>query len=788
MKCVCCKNDYLNFQDLMTHYNKKNEELKTHEYFCCGRIFTNKKHFTIHLKKHFPCNQSDNNLTLRNENEEMHISSHSFEDINIESVALHQTLSSNIDMQSIYIKHLVKFLCIPSSTRELCFKFGAESLQMFRKLLTFLFEKHEIEISLLNSDLDSFFTSLGSNEKKLSEHKFFKCLKNLNCLIPFREVLIDKNFTNLAPNLRYEKKTILLIDIKNLLSKIFNNESFSKLFFEYFFSVQTDEEKIVNLIQCSCWKQKISSLSIDTRTVFIPLIVYCDDFEVLNPLGVHAGAYAICAMYLKLGVLPPEFNSKLDFIWPLQFSFSNDNKDFGNDKMFCEVIKSLNCLFTEGIEIKFPSNLLIKFIVVKIIGDNKGVHELFNFVANFSKAHFFCRFCKSSNDQVKIFCEEQKHLLRTENNYKADVEKMDFKTTGIKQNSIFNELKNFHVIVNSCIDPMHDILEGVALVDLSLIIKNFIDSKFFTLNFLNQRIQNFYYGPNALNKPDNITKENLCNNTLKFTAAQSLNFIQNFNLLVGPEVPSKKNNVHWNLYLMLRKITLIAFKFNLNHHEPEYFSKLVQEHHRLKLTIFGRLKYKDHLLTHYEAVMKYSGPLTQFSNLRFEGKHNLFKKSLNASSNHKNLLYTLGVKSQIQLSNLLLNFNFDSENCQQKVLKKKENFVIPCMEILSDSDILLEHVVKFGKKLEANCIFEFYDLMSDRHQLGKIVAIFERDGKILIVYNLLTSVKICETLDCYTFQGESNDYSLCDLNDICLSRLSYIYSTPEYFYVNLSTE
>ena len=98
----------------------------------------------------------------------------------------------------------------------------------------------------------------------------------------------------------------------------------------------------------------------------------------------------------------------------------------------------------------------------------------------------------------------------------------------------------------------------------------------------------------------------------------------------------------------------------------------------------------------YELIMKNSGPLNQFSNMRFEGKHDLYKKALHATHNHKNLLHTLGVKSQFQFSHFLLNFNFNDACHYQKIniSNKPINANIP---FIIQSDVILESVVVLGK-------------------------------------------------------------------------------------------
>ena len=82
----------------------------------------------------------------------------------------------------------------------------------------------------------------------------------------------------------------------------------------------------------------------------------------------------------------------------------------------------------------------------------------------------------------------------------AEVYKVSF---GISRDSILNELQEFHVTSGMPPDIMHDIFEGVAVVELHCMLKALIqESRLFGLPQLNNRIKKFPYGiPDRNNKP-----------------------------------------------------------------------------------------------------------------------------------------------------------------------------------------------------------------------------------------------------------------------------------------------
>lgn len=80
-----------------------------------------------------------------------------------------------------------------------------------------------------------------------------------------------------------------------------------------------------------------------------------------------------------------------------------------------------------------------------------------------------------------------------------------------------------------------------------------------------------------------------------------------------------------------------------------YLKHLIFEHHKLFKAIFPEhnLIPKHHHMIHYPSCIRRIGPLIHIWCMRFEGKHNFFKKSV---KNLKNIAKTLVKKHQSQLA------------------------------------------------------------------------------------------------------------------------------------------
>lgn len=177
------------------------------------------------------------------------------------------------------------------------------------------------------------------------------------------------------------------------------------------------------------------------------------------------------------------------------------------------LVEILNSLFQEGITVSHTKIRKIKFITCHILGDNLGMNSLFGFTESFV-ANYYCRICRSNKLEMGSQQTKNIEFMRNPVNYLEDVVIQNVSITGVKEDSVWNNIINFHVTKNIYVDIMHDILEGVCHYDLSNIILNcIIDRKLFTLSDLNTFIRTFNYGPLNRNKKNyDITLEMLKKN------------------------------------------------------------------------------------------------------------------------------------------------------------------------------------------------------------------------------------------------------------------------------------
>lgn len=407
-------------------------------------------------------------------------------------------------------------------------------------------------------------------------------------------------------------------------------------------------EFIDNIFQGNFWK----SVKPKDGYILLPITIYFDDFEINNPLGSRRGKNKLGAIYCSLLELPKEYSSMLENIFLVQLHNYNDHKHVGNKRIFNHTINEIKELVCNGITINIEGEeKKILFVLCYVLGDNLGLNTILGFIQNF-KQSYCCRICLATSDDLKTLTTENKKKLRTIKNYTKHSAVKNF---GIKEKCIFNVIPNYHVIKNFTLDPMHDILEGICRSDMSKILNNLINKhKFFTLEILNDRLENLNCTTHDTNVTPTFQKNFFKNKDIILTASEMRHFMFNFGVCVGDLVPF--NNLSWKLYLLLRKITNIATAETITMELIKYFETITTEYLELYLQVFDcDLKFKHHNLLHYGRAMREYGPMKHMSSIRFEGKHKQIKQNTKVVTSRKNPSYTFALKHQLQVCDRFLN-------------------------------------------------------------------------------------------------------------------------------------
>lgn len=636
---------------------------------------------------------------------------------------------------------------------------------------------HQVQFILENSK--HFFNHYST------EHFRFKFYQEESFFIPpesfeIGEEAVHDNRNPQKVDIKIKKVYGAHVPLQKTLETFFSIPGIFEQMHEYYKELSTEKNVLSNFVQGDLWSKNYCTQNED-ELVF-PLVVYFDEFQTGNPLGSHALEQKFGGFYASLPCLPPHLVAKLENVFLLSIFYSKHLQQFGNEKVFSKAIEDLNFVSKEGIKITVNGkDLQVYFHCVMVLGDNLGVNTICGFSKGFNAAHY-CRFCTAPFKTCQEMLIENKKLMRTVDSYETDLLKNDFKATGIVEKCIFNKMNKFNIMENMSVDIAHDCDEGVAVYTIGGILEHLIKAKIISLDKLNNRIETFPYSDlEKSNKPrplffsaDNTGRSKL---KIKQSASEMLCLVRYLGLMIGDLIPP--NNMHWKLYILLRKLIGILTSPRLTRGEIVNLREIIQKHNALYIHLFGSLKPKMHFLLHYPTIMLLNGPVIHYSTLMFERKNKALKEMSLCTTSNINLPHTIAVRHQLQQCyNKEFCQNFKSDLILGPV--KNVNEVLQTKRLITDipeNTIVtsLKYIEIIGKHFSEGTVL-VTKIAEDNPMFGIIKNIFMWNT------NIFFQIKEFDTLyfDHYyhSYQVKSNE-SNCDI----ISNVNLIPKLPPCLYI-----
>jgi hypothetical protein len=395
---------------------------------------------------------------------------------------------------------------------------------------------------------------------------------------------------------------------------------------------------------------------VNSDDLIVELIIFSDAFGLCNALSAKSSKYKLNGFYYVIGNFNPKLRATIDTIQLISLCYDRYIKNFGWNKFAEHMVNELKKLESTGFDVQ---NKHIQVKLVSIAGDNLGSHALGGFTENFSKVNFFCRFCYMTQDELK---KKNLHLCprRSPDNYIADVQakkETDTNFKGVKFDSKFNELASFHVCdpgLPPCIG--HDLFHGSFSKDLQLIVNKLVELNIFTIGFLNALLRKFV---KMYRNYNSFPKLSTTNKKLKGSMSEINKLIT-----VLPYIMLHATEEHENLrelILTMVRITQIVTAPSLSTDQVVILREEIDEYFNLRLVVFpdATLLPKHHQMKHYPELICLLGPLSKFSTLPFEHKHQVFKNMILHSRNFINAPKTLAERHQLHQA-LLRNDRFQA--------------------------------------------------------------------------------------------------------------------------------
>lgn len=384
----------------------------------------------------------------------------------------------------------------------------------------------------------------------------------------------------------------------------------------------------------------------------LEIILYMDSFNVAQPLGAAKSKYKIAAIYYTLGNIPRPQRFKLENMQLALLCLESNIKKFGIENILKKLVDDLIKIEIEGIDIKFNSSEIrnIKGSLVFIIADNLGSHQIGGFTENFSTSKYFCRTCKINLDD---FSESHRNRAEIRNNesYIFDGNNIDGETFGIKHISIFNNL-NYFKICQPGLPPCiaHDLYEGIIAKDLNMYIQYFVSQNWFSFYTLNRRFKQIQ---KKLKLSTTFPLLNSKSKKLTGGAVQNYTFLTIFPLIISylsksSEIINYENRV-WKQVTRLLEICQIVSSYSIHFNQLSQLDYLIQEYLDERKYLFPNQNFlrKHHFIQHYSYYIRQFGPLMGYATLRFESKHQFFKRYIQATKNFINVTLSLSVHHQM---------------------------------------------------------------------------------------------------------------------------------------------
>lgn len=489
----------------------------------------------------------------------------------------------------------------------------------------------------------------------------------------------------------------------------------------------------------------------DQKVVLIRL--YGDDFEPANALGSHKSIYKVGCIYWQFENLPVTMRSNTENIFLALCYHTQDIKTFGWAAVLAPLLQELLSVETDGVDLVVNGQMSnYKVVLSCITGDNLFLNGLFGFVESFTAGHP-CRHCDIHRGKFGVTSVEELSSVRTVASYNHAVANVDVQQSGIKFACVFNELRYFHAVTNYVQDIMHDILEGVCSYDIVLICSKFVGDGLFSIDVLNSRLQCLNYGyHDQCNKPPVVSSFD--NEMLSMDAAQIWCLARYLSVAVGQFIDM--NNEVWQLFLQLRQIMDIIFAPIILSQEIKELRFLISEYLQLRSVLFPlqSIKNKHHHMIHYPRLIQQMGPMCHLWCMRFEQKHQRYKRLMHIGGNFINVPKTIAVRHQNDVaSQLLLNCQSDEIETgkgEVVVLKQLTNGVAidlalggGCiyMEFFKCSSIKI-----FGTSYKSGCyLLSGFDEEAEIPQFAQLLDILVRDQKNVIFF--------CEQLNTVQFNN-----------------------------------
>ena len=612
-------------------------------------------------------------------------------------------------------------------------------------------DQNELDSVLLElNDKDPFMRAQELLSTETSRKKFV--YENFDYIAPLEIVLNQDEIDRGKP-----KETVHYVPIHETLKVIFGDPTYQK--------VVTRENSGERSIDClNDIKDGFlfqNSEYFQENPSALPLILYSDGVETLNPLSYAKGKHKLTCVYFQVASVPKYLRSVGNVQLLMVFREKLLNKH-GIQKVFKKLIDDLTILENQGIKVMKPFETILRATPIAYLGDNLESNMIGCFPTCFSSGSI-CRLClvqyNDLQERPHDYTEVGEHEKWTEEKYNEIVTRLkngdNNDVYGLNGECVFNSLKNFHSTQNLPCDVMHDLLEGVIPIDLLFIIRTLSSEGWFALESYNTALDRFQFSEEELrSKPQPVPEPSSKIKKLRGKAISHWIHIRCFPLIMMIKEWIKDPDQVFILALKLHEITEMVLAEKIEIYELEILDEISTSYLDLRMKLaedydIESIKPKHHFLTHQPTNIYNFGPSRCTWTAPYETKHRQMKEIVEHSKNVKNIGFTVSNRHQLRMSSRYYSGLYETEEYQiplhvfscSDIRSSKKSEEQKFLNFALESDLICREMTFRNRRYKKSQLLMINKTAVNEGTVGLIKLFLVREGKVFIIVQTFDVVK-----------------------------------------------
>lgn len=224
-----------------------------------------------------------------------------------------------------------------------------------------------------------------------------------------------------------------------------------------------------------------------------------------------------------------------------------------------DFFNSMNRLSIDGLKVVIKGKEVeLKVFLAFCIGDRLALNWLGGFLQGVGTAIRCCRTCEINIVDRKELFQPSKYSLRTLDKHKQQLKMIDCMpslstTFGVLETSCLMSLNDFNLCESLLQDPMHVLIEGVCIIELSCLLNHLITTTNLSFLTLNGLIKTFNYAKDDKNDlPNEFDKTQIEKQKFRLSSGQMIVLFQNLPLILKGKI--RNDDLNWQNFIRLHQI------------------------------------------------------------------------------------------------------------------------------------------------------------------------------------------------------------------------------------------